>query len=119
MTSPAPSVQSKGHVVSLAQGDWGREVRQSARPAFVEFWAPWCGPCKVMGPLVKSLAEEYAGKAKFFRVNVDESQKLVERFQVFSVPTFMIFNRGQPSKRFVGMATREYMADMLKPLLGS
>jgi thioredoxin len=83
-------------------------------PVFVEFWAPWCGPCRSMAPLINTVAREHANKANFARVNVDESPEIVAKFQIFSVPTFIIFVKGEPVKRFVGMATKKYMADMLK-----
>lgn len=101
------------------QEEWDGYVSGSSVPIFAEFWAPWCGPCKAMAPLIESLAEEYGGRATFVRVNVDESPQLVDKFQVFSVPTFITFVNGTPAKRFVGMATKGYMAEMLKPFLGA
>jgi len=111
-------MQSDGLVKSILQGEWERYIAGSSLPVFAEFWAPWCGPCKVMAPLVQSLAEEYGGRADFVRVNVDESPELVSKFQVFSVPTFIILIKGEPVKRFVGMATKGYVRDMLKQHLG-
>jgi thioredoxin 1 len=111
-------VQDNGLVRSISQDEWENFLAGSPSPVFVEFWAPWCGPCKVMAPLIQSLAEQYGGRARFVRINVDESPELVTKFQVFSVPTFIILIGGEPVKRFVGMATRSYMDDMLKQHMG-
>lgn len=110
-------MQSEGPK-SITQQEWESYVAGSSLPLFVEFWAPWCGPCKTMAPVIESLAEEYGDRANFVKVNVDESPELVSRFQVFSVPTFIILVRGEPAKRFVGMATKGHMDDMLKQQLG-
>ena len=111
-------MQSNGPVRPIKQSEWERLVSGSSLPVFVEFWATWCGPCKVMAPLVESLAREYSGRANFVRVDVDESPELVTKFQVFSVPTFIIVAGGEAVKRFVGMATKGYVENMLKQYVG-
>jgi thioredoxin len=75
---------------------------ESDKPLFLDFWAAWCGPCKVMDPVVDKLAEKYAGKITFGKVNVDEEMNLSSRYQVLSIPTFMIFKKGQPMDAVIG-----------------
>lgn len=99
---PVEAVDSQG---------WER-VSESELPVLVEFWAPWCGPCHVMAPMIGSLAQELESKVKFVKVNVDESPDIASKFQVFSVPTFLLLEKGAVKERFVGMATRERMAKM-------
>lgn len=115
---PALNVQSGGLIKPVKQSDWEKCLSGSSLPVFAEFWATWCGPCKVMAPLIESLAREYNGKVNFVRVDVDESPELVAKFQVFSVPTFIILVNSEPVKRFVGMATKGYVESMLKQHMG-
>ena len=75
--------------------DWEKEVLNSQIPVFVDFWAEWCGPCRMVGPVVEELASEYAGKINFVKVNVDENNELASKYNVFSIPTLAIFNKGQ------------------------
>jgi thioredoxin 1 len=110
-------VQSNEQIRVVQQKDWDGYVSNSTLPVFVEFWAPWCGPCRTMAPLIAAVAREHADRANFVKVNVDETPEIVARFQIFSVPTFIVFVKGEPMKRFVGMATKNYMANMLKSCL--
>ena len=110
-------MQSDGQLRMIQQKDWDSYVSNPILPVFVEFWAPWFGPCRSMAPLIEAIASEYAGKVNFVKVNVDESPDIVARFQIFSVPIFIIFVKGEPKKRFVGMATKSYIASMLKSCL--
>lgn len=93
-------------------GNWNL-VENSDIPVFVEFWADWCGPCHAMAPTIASLAGSLEGKVKFVKVDVDRSPEIASRFDVFSVPAFLVFENGKPRTRFVGMATREYMAKLI------
>jgi len=74
----------------------------SDRPMFVDFWAVWCGPCRIMDPVVEKLAAKYGDRVLFGKVNVDEEMNLSSRYQVFSIPTFMIFKNGQPMDAVIG-----------------
>ncbi len=78
------------------------ELLTSNKVVFLDFWATWCGPCMVMDPIVEKLAAKYAGRAVFGKVNVDEEMNISSRFQVFSIPTFMIFKNGQPMDAVIG-----------------
>lgn len=72
------------------------------KPVFVDYWAAWCGPCKIMDPVVDRLAKKYADKIVFGKVNVDEEMNISSRYEVFSIPTFMIFKDGQPMDAVIG-----------------
>jgi thioredoxin 1 len=77
-------------------------LSSSDRPMFVDFWAAWCGPCRAMEPVVERLAAKYSGKVLFGKVNVDEEMSISSRYQVLSIPTFMIFKNGQPLDAVIG-----------------
>ena len=79
-----------------------KEVVESEIPVLVDFYADWCGPCKMMGPIVKALAEKYDGKIKVGKVNVDEQPALSQQFRVMSIPTFIVFKEGKAAGTFVG-----------------
>jgi len=77
-------------------------LSQSDRPTFVDFWAVWCGPCRMMEPVVERLAAKYSDRMLFGKVNVDEEMNLSSRYQVFSIPTFMVFKNGRPMDAVIG-----------------
>ena len=76
----------------------------------VDFWAPWCGPCRTQGPIVDQLAEQMSGKARFIKVNVDEAPQTARRFGIQSIPTLMVFKDGQKATQFVGVTDRDRLA---------
>ncbi|MDG6900853.1 MAG: thioredoxin [Nitrososphaerota archaeon] len=87
---------------------------RSDRPIFVDFWAEWCGPCKVMDPVVEKLAARYSDRMLFGKVNVDEEMGLSSRYQVFSIPTFMIFKDGQPMDAVIGAVGEASLEKLVK-----
>ncbi|MFW0838168.1 MAG: thioredoxin [Candidatus Komeilibacteria bacterium] len=82
--------------------DFAEEVLKSDIPVFVDFYAPWCGPCKMMEPIVEELAKEYEGKIKIVKLNVDENPTTAQQFQVMSIPTMFIFRGGQAVDQMIG-----------------
>jgi thioredoxin 1 len=82
----------------------------------VDFWAPWCGPCQMMGPIIKALAEEFAGKAKIGKLDVDENIQTAQRFQVMSIPTIKIFKDGKEVASFLGVQSQEKLSGELQRL---
>ncbi len=97
--------------------DWEKEVTNSQLPVFVDFWAEWCGPCRMVSPVVEELASEYAGKINFVKVNVDENNELASKYNVFSIPTLAIFNRGQIVAQQVGAASKSSYKNMIDKTL--
>ncbi len=92
---------------------WETEVIQSDKPVFVDFWAEWCGPCRMVSPVVEELAEEYDGKVKFVKVNVDQANELASKYNVFSIPTLALFNKGELVSQQVGAASKESYKNMI------
>jgi thioredoxin 1 len=89
-------------------------LAKSDRPMFVDFWAIWCGPCKAMDPVVERLATKYSGKMLFGKVNVDEEMNISSRYQVFSIPTFMVFKNGQPMDAVIGAVGEASLERLVK-----
>jgi thioredoxin 1 len=90
------------NIVNVTQDNFQSEILSSATPVLVDFWAEWCGPCKMMAPALDELATEYTGKAKIAKVNVDEQQQLAVTYRVSSIPMFLVFKGGQVVAQHVG-----------------
>lgn len=93
-------------VMTLSSENWNT-VQNAGRPVLVDFWAPWCGPCRMVAPIVEELAGEYEGTLTFGKLNVDENQQLAAQYGVMSIPTLLIFKNGQPVERLVGFAPKK------------
>ena len=86
---------------------WQNEVINSDKPVFVDFWAEWCGPCRIVSPTVEELSKEYKDKVNFVKVNVDDNNELASKYNVFSIPTLAIFRDGQIISQTAGAASKE------------
>ncbi|MDR3377803.1 MAG: thioredoxin [Verrucomicrobiae bacterium] len=93
-------------IVNLTQDNFEAEVLKSATPVLVDFWAEWCGPCKMIAPVLDELAGEYQGKVKIGKINVDENQGLATQFNVNAIPTLLVFKGGQVAKQMVGAKSK-------------
>ncbi len=101
------------NVMEFSQANFENEVKGSEIPVLVDFWAPWCGPCKMLGPTIEQLATEFAGKAKVGKVNVDDNQDLAAQFGIRGIPTVLLFKNGQQVGSFVGLKSKEDLANAL------
>ena len=101
------------NVMEFNVANFENEVNGSEVPVLVDFWAPWCGPCKMLGPTIEALAGEYAGKAKIGKVNVDDNQDLAARFGIRGIPTVLLFKGGQQVGSFVGLKSKDELAKAL------
>ncbi len=93
--------------VIFTDANFGEEVLQSRIPVLVDFWAPWCGPCRIVSPIVEELAKEYEGKVKIGKMNVDENSQTAGKYGIMSIPSLLIFKNGQPVKTMVGAQGKE------------
>ena len=100
-------------IVTLTQENFAQQVLQSPAPVLVDFWAEWCGPCKMIAPLLDELADEYDGKVKIGKVNVDEQQSLAAEYGVRAIPTLLVFQNGQVADQIVGARSkRDFKASL-------
>ncbi|MFZ1073358.1 MAG: thioredoxin [Verrucomicrobiia bacterium] len=93
-------------IVALTQENFSQQVLQSPAPVLVDFWAEWCGPCKMIAPLLDELADEYDGKVKIGKVNIDEQQNLAAQYGVRAIPTLLVFHNGQVTEQIVGARSK-------------
>ncbi|WP_443737401.1 thioredoxin [Treponema sp.] len=99
--------------ITLTKGNFEDEVLKSELPVLVDFWASWCGPCKMLAPTVAQIAEEYSGKIKVGKVNVDEEESLSREYGIVSIPTVILFKNGKPEKTSIGLVPKETLVSML------
>jgi thioredoxin 1 len=90
------------NVQEISDSSFEADVVKSETPVFVDFWAPWCGPCRAVAPIIEELASQYRGKLKVAKMNVDDSPEVAQRFMVTSIPTFIVFKNGQAADRTMG-----------------
>ena len=94
------------NIVTLTQENFATEVLKAGSPVLVDFWAEWCGPCKMIGPILDELAEEYDGRVKIGKVNIDQQQELATEYGVRAIPTLLVFHEGQVADQMVGLRSK-------------
>lgn len=102
-----------GHLVEFTEGNFQSEVLENAEPVLVDFWAPWCGPCKMLTPIIEQVADTYSGKVKVGKLNTDQAQAIAMQYRIESIPTMIVFKGGQPVDRMMGLQPIQRISDML------
>ena len=105
-------------ILTLTQENFSQQVLQSPAPVLVDFWAEWCGPCKMIAPLLDELADEYDGKVRIGKVNIDEQQNLAAEYGVRAIPTLLVFHHGQVADQLVGARSKRDLKASLDRVAG-
>ena len=101
-------------MINLNSENFQKEVIENEKTVLVDFFAPWCGPCKMMGPVLEEFEKEYEGEVSVFKVNVDDEGDLAQKYGIMSIPTVIVFKNGEVYKTSVGLVTKQKLADMVK-----
>ena len=103
--------------INVTDADFEEKVLKSKTPVLVDFWAPWCGPCKIAEPVLEELSEELSGKAQIVKLNVDENQESTQKYGVMSIPTTVLFKEGKEIDRQTGFSGKKTFEDLIKKAL--
>ena len=107
-----------GATIEFTESNFDQEVMKSATPVLVDMWATWCGPCRMIGPIVEELAGAYKGKMKVGKLNVDDHPQVAGQFQVMNIPTLLLFKGGQEVDRIVGVVPKEELSRRIDRVIG-
>jgi thioredoxin 1 len=101
------------NVAAVTTNNFENEVLKSNSPVLVDFWAAWCGPCRMVAPVIDQLAEQYSGKVKVVKLNVDENPEIAEKYQILSIPTVYLFKNGSKAEEMVGARPKQSFEEMI------
>jgi thioredoxin 1 len=104
-------------VIHLNQANFAQEVLNSSLPVLVDFWAEWCGPCRIIGPVIEELAREYEGKLKVCKLNVDQEMQVASQYSIRSIPTLIIFKDGKPVEQMIGALPKATLKSKIEGVL--
>jgi thioredoxin 1 len=104
-------------VIEISDSNFENEVIKSDKPVLVDFWAPWCGPCRAIAPTIEELAGTYAGQVKFCKCNVDENPVTPGKFEIKAIPTLIFFKDGAVAEQQTGLASKDQLEDLIKKLI--
>jgi thioredoxin 1 len=106
-------------VTELTESNFEQTVLQSEKLVLVDFWAEWCGPCRVLAPIVEAIAEQYAGAARVVKLNVDNHPSVVQRYRIQAIPTLILFQDGEEKDRIIGAASKDTIARAIEARMGA
>jgi thioredoxin 1 len=104
-------------ITHLTDSTFDEEIKSSEQPVLVDFWAEWCGPCKMIAPTLEEISKDFAGRLRVFKLNVDDAQAIAQRFEVMSIPTLILFKDGEPQLRIVGAKGKGQLLQEIDPFL--
>jgi len=101
------------NIIEVSEGSFQAEVLNSEKPVLVDFWAPWCGPCRMIAPVIEKLAEKMDSQVKFAKLNTDENQQITMKYRIMAIPSLLVFKNGTEVERAVGVSGQDHLEKML------